>query len=335
MIATIGVILPIILSFIVGVLLFPFWIRKTKQIGLSWEDMNKLNSKKVAGSGGVIVLMSFVLGVLTYIAYRVFYLDNANNLLEVFAIMTLVLLCGGFGLVDDLLGWRKGGLSKRSRIVLVALASISLISINAGKDQIALPIVGLINLGWLYPLVLIPIGVVGATTTFNFLAGFNGLESGLGIIILSSLSLVAYITGNPWLSVVGLCMVSALVSFILFNFEPAKVFPGDSLSYPVGALIAAMSIVGNFEKIAVIIFIPVIMEFFLKMRGGFVKQSFGRPLEDGSLELRYDKLYSLNHLGIYLMGRAKIKPTERRVVYFVWSLQIICVLIAFFAFKII
>ena len=118
--------------------------------------------------------------------------------------------------------------------------------INSGDSAVVLPFIGSINLGLLYPLLFIPIGIVGATTTFNFLAGYNGLEASQGIIILSALAIVTWITGNSWISVVALCMVAALLAFYIFNHSPARVFPGDVMTYAVGALIASIAILLNF-----------------------------------------------------------------------------------------
>ena len=279
-------IIPILVSFCVTLCLLPYWIKKAKEIGLLWEDMNKFAKGKVSGSGGIMVSLGFVMGTLSYVAYRVFFLPNHNgSLVEIFSLLTVILILGSVGFIDDLLGWRKGGLSRRSRLFLVAMAAIPLVVINAGKSSITLPLWGSIDIGLLYPLILIPIGVMGATTTYNFLAGFNGLEAGNGIILLFSLAIVSFFTGNSWLSIIALCMCASLLAFLFFNFSPAKVFPGDSLTYSVGGLIAAMSILGNFEKIAIFFFIPYVLETLLKGRGKLKKYSFGKAMEDGTLDL--------------------------------------------------
>jgi UDP-N-acetylglucosamine--dolichyl-phosphate N-acetylglucosaminephosphotransferase len=327
-------VIPILVSFFVTLFLSPFWIRKAREIGLVWKDMNKLSTKLLSGSGGVITVLGFLIGVLAYVAYQVFYLKQGDGfLVELFALLVVVLMLSNIGFIDDLFGWRKGGLSKRSRIILVILASIPLIVINAGKSSMSIPEWGMVDIGIFYPLILIPLGIVGATTTYNFLAGFNGLEAGEGILLLSALAVVAYFTGTPWLSVVALCMVASLFAFLIFNFDPTIVFPGDVLTYSVGGLIAIIAILGNFEKIAVFFFIPIIIEFFLKARGKFIKQSFGKPKKDGTLENQHDKIYSLNHLSIYLMEKAKIEPTEKKVVFSIWLFQIIIILLGFIIFK--
>jgi len=323
--------LPYLLSFFTVLFLMPFWIKKAKEIGLVWEDMNKpKHPKNVAGSGGTTVFLGFILGVLIYIAIKTFYLKSQDNLIEIFASLSTILIIAFIGFLDDLLGWRKGGLSKRSRLILLFFASIPLIVINAGQSKM----MG-VQFGLLYPLLFIPLGIIGASTTFNFIAGYNGLESGQGIIILSALSIITFVMGNKWLSIITLCMVSALIAFYIFNKYPAKVFPGDVMTYSVGALIALVAILGNIEKIAVFFFIPYILETGLKLRGKLKKESFAKINNDGSLEIPYKKIYGLEHLAIYILK--KIKPSkkvyEKEIVYLINAFQILIILIGLIIFK--
>jgi len=319
--------ISVAVSFLLTVLLMPKWINVCRKIGLVWEDMNKFgHPKNVAASGGIVVVLSFVFGVMTYIALKTFVFGGQVRSLEIFALLSMILILGIVGLTDDLLGWKHKGLSMRLRLLLAAAASIPLVVINAGVHTMGLPFVGAVNFGIFYPLVLIPVAVVGVSTTYNFLAGFNGLEAGQGILVVGFLSFVAYATGSPWLAVVGLCMVGALVGFYIFNKVPAKVFPGDIVTYAVGALIAGMAILGNFEKIALVVFIPYIIEVILKSRGKLQKHSFGKPRKDGTLEMPYKKIYGLEHLAIKILGRG---ATEKKVTYLIHAFQILFILIAF------
>tara|TARA_Y100000310_G_scaffold167546_2_gene167378 strand:+ start:16008 stop:17015 length:1008 start_codon:yes stop_codon:yes gene_type:complete len=323
----------LVISFLLTILVLPLWIRKTKQIGFLWEDMNKYkHPKNVAAAGGIVVVIAFVLGVLYYIAIRTFLIESTTEIsLEIFALLSVILILAIIGILDDLFGWRHGGLSIRMRLGLAFMASIPLVVINAGNSFINIPFLGLVNFGILYPLLLIPIGIVGAATTYNFLAGYNGLEANQGMIILSSLSFVAYKTGSTWLSLIGLIMVASLFGFYLYNKYPAKVFPGDSITLAIGALIAGMAILGNFEKIAVFIFIPYIIETCLKLRGKLKKESFAKVNEDESLEMPYKKIYGLEHLAILILK--KIKPSkkvyEKDVVYLINGFQILIVILGF------
>jgi len=323
----------LIVSFLITLWGLPQWMKKAKQIGLVWEDMNVYgHPKNVLGSGGVVVTTAFIIGVLSYVALRTFVLNINGITTSIFALLTMVTIAGGIGFIDDILGWMKGGLSMKVRILMVLFAGVPLMVINAGNSIINIPFIGAVSIGIIYPLVFIPMGVVGAVTTYNFLAGFKGLESGQGIIILSFLSLVAYLTGSSWLALIGLIMVVSLIVFYFFNIA-GKIFPGDSLTYSVGALIAGMAILGNFEKIALFVFIPYILEVILKLRGKLKKYSFGSPQKDGSLEEPYDKIYGLEHLAIRVVRKLKGKAYERDVPYVIFSLQIIICLLALWIFR--
>ncbi len=327
------IIFPLLASFFTVFLLMPFWIKKAKSINLLWKDMNRFDKPERAGSGGIITVLGFLVGILLLVAYRVFFLKTTSLLVEMFALLSVILVLAGIGLVDDLLGWCKGGLSRRSRLILVAFASIPLIAINAGKSIISIPFLGTIDVGILYPLILIPLGVVGATTTFNFLAGFNGLEAGQGMLLLTALGIVAFFTGSPWLTGIAAVMIAALLAFLLFNKYPAQVFPGDSLTYTVGGLIAIIPILGNFEKVAVFFFIPYLFETVLKIRGKLVKYSFGKPRKDGSIGLLYDKFYGLEHLVIFVLQKCKIRVTQNAVVYTIWTLQVLVIMAGLLIFR--
>lgn len=325
-----GIIVSILLTWI----FLPRWIYKSKEVGLLWEDMNKYNHpKNVASSGGIAVVMSFVIGVLFFVAIRTFVFNVDDTSLNIFSLLSVVLIFAIIGITDDLLGWKHGGLSARFRLVLALVASIPLVVINAGVSTMNFPLIGSVDLWLFYPLVIIPIGIAGAATTYNMLAGFNGLESGLGIIVLSFLSFISYVNGKSWLAVIGLTMVVSLIVFYMYNKYPAKVFPGDILTYSIGALIAGMAILGNFEKIAVFVFIPYIIEVGLKLRGRLKPQSFGLPQKDGSLKLKYKKLYGLTHVSIWLLSKFKKKVYEKDVTYLIFSFQILLCLLALIIFR--
>jgi len=322
---------PIIFGFLVTLFALPPWIRKAEQTGLVWKDMHKRGySKKVVGSGGIGLLLGFVLGVLSYIAIKTFFLKFNITTIEIFALLTTILIAGFIGLIDDFLGWVHGGLSAKLRIFLALIAAIPLMVINAGESNM----MG-INLGLLYPLFFIPIGIIGTTVTFNFLAGYNGLETSQGILIFLALALATWLTDNSWLSLISLIMVACLLAFYVFNKYPAKVFPGDVLTYPVGALIAIVAILGNIEKIAIFFFIPYILETILKIRGKLQKYSFAKVSPDGSLELPHEKFYGVEHLAIYLLKKIKKdkKVYEKEVVYLINLFQVFIIILGFVLFR--
>lgn len=318
-----------IISFLLTFLLTPLWIKRAHRVHLDGKDMNKAESKeKIAEAGGVSVVFGIVIGILIYIGIKTFYFNSQANISEILALLTSLLIIAFIGFTDDILGW-KIGLNKRSRLIFLVFAAVPLMVLNVGRPEL----IGL-NMGIFYSLVLIPIGIVGASSTFNFLAGYNGLESSQGILIFSALGIFTWLTGNSWLSLICLIIITSLIAFYIFNKYPAKVFPGDVLTYSLGGLIAIVAILGGIEKIAVFLFIPYIIEVILKLRGKLKKESFAKVNQDGSLEMPYEKIYGLEHLAIMILK--KIKPSKKvyeyEVVWAVNAFQLIIIALAFVLF---
>ena len=129
----------------------------------------------------------------------------------------------------------------------------------------------------------------------NLIGGFNGCEAGMGIVYLGSLAILSLLEKN-FISILPLVAIFSLLSFLRFNWYKAKILPGDSLTYLLGAILANTAIVGNLEKAASILLFPFVVEFFLKMRSEFKASCLGKLRKDGTLEAPYDKIYSLTHV---------------------------------------
>lgn len=320
-------ILSFIISFFAALISISFWIKKAKSIGLVGKDIHKVKQYKVAEAGGIVVIFSTLLGILTYIFINTFIININFNLIEILGITITFVLAGFIGFIDDVLGW-KVGLKQLHKFLLSIPIAIPLAVLNAGTSKMVLPFLGVVDFGILYPLVIVPLGIIFATNSFNMLAGMNGIEAGNAIIILLTLSFLVWKTGSFWSAVVALTAVFSLIVFLWFNKYPSKIFPGDTLTYSIGALIASIAITGNAEKAALILFLPYLAEFFLKARGRFKKESFVKVKKDGSLYLPYKRIYSLIHGKVWLIKRLKGKVYERGVVYSIWATEIILAFIA-------
>jgi len=305
----------------------PKWIKVAHKAGLVGEDLNKLGRPKVAELGGVVVIAGFLAGTLSYIALNTFLFNQVKYNLYVFASTTTVLIIALIGLIDDILGW-KIGLSKIQKPLLTLPAALPMVVVNAGHSTVDIPLLGCVNLGILYPFLIVPIGIVGASNAFNMLAGYNGLEAGMGIIILGALSCAAYVTGSEWVAVIGLVMSASLLAFLKFNWFPAKVFPGNTLTYAVGALMACLAILANIEKLALMLFVPYYLDFLLPLRKGMRVEAYAKVNDDNSLELPYDGIYDVTHLAIYVLKKVKLKVYEQDVVISILMFEVLIVFIA-------
>ncbi|MEM2330840.1 MAG: hypothetical protein QXL59_08440, partial [Candidatus Jordarchaeales archaeon] len=276
------------------------------------KDMNKPGRPEVAEMGGVPVFAGVASGLMFYIAINSFVLNQRSLNLPLFAALSTIFMITIVGIIDDSLGW-KIGLKQWHKPLLTIPAAVPMMAAGVGISIISLPLVGTIDLGLLYPLLIIPIGIVGASNGFNMLAGYNGLEAGMGVIILSAMSLYAYAMGDSWVAMIGISTIAALLAFLYFNWYPAKVFPGNTLTYMVGAIMACMAILGNMEKLALILFIPYYMDFILPLRAKMKTEAFGKVNEDGTLDQPYNKIYDVTHLFILIIKKIKRRVYEKDV----------------------
>ena len=327
---TLGIVL---FSFLLTFSLTKWWIGVARLNRLLGKDMNKFNKPLVAEAGGIAVISSIVFSILFYIAMKVFVLNSESNLIGILALLVTLIIAGFIGFVDDILGWKKG-LKQWQKLLMTLPAAFPLMVISAGQHIMNVPLIGAVDFGLIYPLILIPIAIMGTSNGYNILAGYNGLEAGLGIVIFSFLGLVAASNNAIWLSVIALIIVASLIAFLIFNKYPSKVFPGDSLTYSLGVLIGCFAILGNMEKIALFIFIPFIIEGILKLRSKLKAENFGIPKKDNSLSAPYSKTYSLTHFAINFLKY--IKPShkvyEKDVVSFIITLELIIAIILFFVY---
>src|SRR3989344_2686708 len=277
----------------------------------------------------LILLFSFLslpagvfFGVMFAIFIQTFYYHSTDRLIDLLAFTSSLFAITLVGFFDDLLIRKdkeeSSGLKQWQKPLLTAIAAVPLMVINAGETVLAVPFFGSLDVGLLYPLVLIPLGVIGASNMVNMLAGYNGLEAGLGIIYLGNLSVYAYMHGSEVAALIGAISCAALFAFLLFNWVPAKIFPGDSLTYLLGAVLASMAIIGNIEMAALLVSFPFFIEGVLKLRGRLKKQSYGMYYKDGKIKSLYEKVYSIPHF-FTIDG----KFTEKQVVVFVYFIGLL------------
>lgn len=301
----------------------PYWIRVALKMGFVGKDMNKFGRPEVAEFGGIVIVAGFMVGVLTYIGLNTFYFNNSANLISILAAVSTILGITIVGMLDDLLGW-KVGFAQWQKPLLTLPVALPMMVVNAGESTMNLPFFGVVDFGILYPLIIIPLGIAGAANGYNMLAGYNGLEAGMGVIILGALGFAAWTSGYGWVAVFSLSMVFALLAFLKYNWYPAKVFPGDTATYSIGALIASVAILGNMEKIAMGLFTLYFIEFLLKARTKFKGECFSNPTE-GNVLTYSGRIESLTHV-VMKFGNFK----EQTVVFILLSVQLAIAMLVLF-----
>lgn len=96
--------------------------------------------------------------------------------------------------------------------------------------------------------------IVFITNAVNFIDGLDGLAAGVSAIMSVSLVFISVRTGEASIALIGMALMGACFGFLPFNFNPAKIFMGDTGSTFLGFMLASLSVQGVFKSYAVISF---------------------------------------------------------------------------------
>jgi UDP-N-acetylglucosamine--dolichyl-phosphate N-acetylglucosaminephosphotransferase len=270
-------------SFAATFICTPWIIPKLERANFTGKDMNKQDKRKIPNIGGFAIIFGFSAGVLLAIGlftYLGTFAGHFNPAL-ILAAFSTILLMAIIGVFDDLFSMHQA-----VKATLPLFAALPLVAVNAGVTSMNVPFIGFVDIGVLYALVLIPIGITGASNVTNMLAGFNGLEAGMGSVACLSLGIVAFLTGKTESAVLLFSMLGALLAFLYYNWYPAKIFMGDAGTLGIGAVIASAVIVGNYEMAGVIVILPYTFDFFIKAVNGFPSSNWWGEYAKGKLVCR-------------------------------------------------
>lgn len=293
----------LVVAFAMTFAVVPWLIPKLQERGIVGRDLNKPARPLVVEMGGIAVVIGFFAGISFVIV-----LDGIGDKELLYVSLSAILGAAFIGILDDLFELRQ-----RQKAFLPFLLAIPL---GAALDSaLYIPFIGEVDLGILM-IVAAPFAVTCAANAGNMLEGFNGLGVGLGVIMSSSLVALAFMHDRIDGAYILMPLIGALVAFLWFNRYPAKIFPGDTLMLFMGATIAVGGMLSNLYIQTVVIFIPMIIEFFLKLRGGFEAENYCSNASNGHLEY-HGRIESLTHI---FMRAARV--SERFLVFIIWALEI-------------
>jgi UDP-N-acetylglucosamine--dolichyl-phosphate N-acetylglucosaminephosphotransferase len=275
----------LVLSFLVSYSLSHFLIPRLKHADITGHDVNKPDRPQVAEMGGIAIVAGFTAALLLAIFFNTFN-GFDFNLIFILAAIISILSVSFMGAIDDLLDipqWLKALLPLFAAIPLVAVKA-------AGSTTMAFPFIEPIDFGIFYIIILIPIAIAVCSNLTNMLAGFNGMESGMAIIIFATMAILGISNDSVELTLISLAMVGASAAFLKFNWFPAKVFPGDVGNLTIGAALAAGVIIGNLEAAGAILMVPYVVDFFIKAYNRFPSSNWWGEFREGKLYAPEDKI---------------------------------------------
>ena len=289
--------------------IIPRIIPRLKARGIVGRDQNKPGQPEVAEMGGLAVVIGFFAGVAILLN-----VDGAGDEPLLNVSLSAILGAAFVGIMDDLFDLRQRYKAFLPFVIALPFAV-------AVPQTVVIPYVVTIDFGPLMPIAA-AFAVTCAANAANMLEGFNGLGTGLGIIMALSLTILCIIHGRYDGIYILMPLLGGLVAFLWFNKYPARIFPGDTMMLFMGAAIAVAGILSQLHVQTVFLFLPLITEFFLKLRGRFRGENYASRSANGYMEY-HGEIESLTHI---VMKRFRVN--EQELVAFIWGIEAaVCALV--------
>ena len=256
----------LVASFLVTILMLPRLIKylhylKFGQAIREEGPQSHMHKKGTPTMGGI----SFI--VATVLALIIAMFIDSSNIKYYFLFIYTTISFSIIGYIDDMLivvKKKNDGLAPRKKLMLQILFSIIFYVlvkfIYEDINYIYIP--GLeyqLNISYLY-MIFVAFWQTGFSNAVNLTDGLDGLATSVTIITTSTFALLAYKENNFPVFVFCLVLVGALIGFLLFNKNPAKIFMGDTGSLALGGILAAISIILHKEIAFILIGLVYILE---------------------------------------------------------------------------
>lgn len=220
------------------------WAFKLKAVDVP-KDGRRMHTHPIPRLGGLAIIFGFTVAVLC------FYRAPSRRIIASFIGAGII---AAMGVVDDI----KTLDAKPKFLIQILAACIVVIGGNLKIDVLTNPNFLSENPYWILPdWVSIPVTIlwiVFITNAVNFIDGLDGLAAGVSAIMSVSLVFIALRVGEYPVALLGISLMGACFGFLPYNFNPAKIFMGDTGSTFLGFLLATMSIQGVFKSYAIISF---------------------------------------------------------------------------------
>ena len=242
-----NIILIVLVTFLTSALLTPFIIKAAHHVGaLDIPNARKVHTKPIPRMGGLAIFGAFLLGYMLFAR-------TSNQMLSI--------LIGGFiivltGLFDDI----KPVPAKIKFILQIIAAGVVVF-----YGRIFLGRVTFLGLDFTFPVplnyIVTILFMVGIMNAINLIDGLDGLSSGVSSIYFATIGIIAFILNKMQGldTILSLIMLGSTLGFLLWNFNPAKIFMGDTGSLFLGFTISVISLLGFKGATLTSLIIPIVI----------------------------------------------------------------------------
>lgn len=201
---------------------------------VSQPDTHHIHHRSVPRIGGIAIFATFSGFVLLFIV--IFQSAQSKNLfvMDVAKIALPGTLLFGVGILDDLRGLRA-----RVKLLFQIAGGVYLFCTGLAFPALNLNIAG-VPIGAALSFCLTIFWVVLLCNGLNFIDGLDGLATGTALLACIPLLIFALLNNRPVLSLTIIMFAGTLLGFLVFNFNPASIFLGDSGSLFIGFILSGI-----------------------------------------------------------------------------------------------
>jgi len=216
-----------------------------REVGPKWHQ--KKNGTPTMGGFMFIVGISLAVAICVPLYYNATKQSSLEMMMRT-KIVGGLLMAVGFGAIgffDDyikVVKKRNLGLNVKQKLFLqflVAGAYLYSLYLAGGSTATLIPFIGNVNLGVWYWVVSV-LGIVGMVNAVNFTDGIDGLNASVTFFVALFFLIISGILGISGIGILSAATAGGCLGFLLWNFNPAKVFMGDTGSLFLGGMVCAL-----------------------------------------------------------------------------------------------
>ena len=263
-----AIVIAAVITGLLGYFMVPF-LHKIKfgqtirEVGPSWHK----NKQGTPTMGGIMFIIGSSVAAVICIAF-LWLNGGAETQLMLVKVIAGALMAVGFGIVgflDDYISIKKHrnlGLTEIQKLILqfiIVGAYLLSVALAGGTTETVIPFLGSVDLGFFY-YILAAVFIVGMVNAVNFTDGIDGLNTSVTLVVALVFSVIAMLLNCVGLSLYAAAIVGAMIGFLFWNANPAKVFMGDTGSLFLGGAVCALAFGVDMPILLILIGIIYIVE---------------------------------------------------------------------------
>ena len=213
-------------------------------------DARKVHKGPMPRIGGLAIYCGFMAAILAMLNFADLTQEIANGVIGLLLGGTLIVI---IGLIDD-----YKNLPAKVKLLGQILAACVVVYFDVRIDVITDPFGDYLYLEYLAVPATV-FWIVGLTNTVNLIDGLDGLAAGVSTIASITIMLVALQEDVMIVALFTAALAGAALGFLRYNFNPAKIFMGDTGSMFLGFMLAGISVIGAVKCTATIALIVPIL----------------------------------------------------------------------------